>query len=341
MTVRPDSDSWFNQRSYDCFISYRRSTGFFPAKMIRDRLNQLGISCFLDLDESSAGKFNIRLLDAIRQCKCFILVLTKGSLDECIDEQDWITKEVEIALDNDKIIIPVRFDDFTWPAHLEHELPESIRELEMTDSVAMTSDYFDAEISKLISFMNGAAKSELSEISPGDATVDYLYNSFQDVQSVESFDLMFHTGSRWIRSSQKLEFLAYLLENNIPVRILINSADCAQNVVGYTQNHPIQSATRIKLFQNKSVQQNILEWKEFSSQFPELLQVRVSDHLFFHRSCIIRIRNGVGNLIVKNYRYGDSAPERVRFDNLEIAMRKYCHEFDFVWNHLSRPVEEY
>lgn len=325
---------------FDCFICYRRNSGYFPAKMVHSLLSQKGISCFLDLEETSAGFFNKRVEEAIRSSRYFILMLTKGSLENCLDEQDWVRKEVEMAQKYDKVIIPVRVEGFEWPRQLEGTMPASIQELETLDSVVLTTDYFDAAVSRLISFMNTSRRINDMDILPGDATVDYLYNSIEDVEKIQSYDMMFHTGERWMRSNAKLAFLAFLLENHIPVRVLINSPKAASSIIHLTSSCFLQSKTRQKLFHHLSVSEIVQEWAKLSAQFPGLIQVRVSDCLFFHRSCILRFKNGNGNLIVKNYRYGDQAPEMQSFSNPQLALRRFKDEFDFVWEKLSYPIEE-
>ena len=51
---------------YDAFISYRRDNGFFMAQVIRDRLKEKGVYCFLDLEELNSGKFDTKILVAIK-----------------------------------------------------------------------------------------------------------------------------------------------------------------------------------------------------------------------------------------------------------------------------------
>lgn len=332
MRTKPDD----SPRQYDCFICYRRSSGYFPAKMVRDRLEAQGISCFLDLDESSADRFHTRLYNAIEQCEHFLVVLTRDSLNQCVHEQDWVRKEIEAAQSLKKEIIPLRADGFVCPAELRDVLPESIQELELFDSVTLTTEYFDAAVERLISFLQarGTNKQALSgRKATGDQVVDFFCSSFDAFSSVQSIDMMFHAGDRWNRSNTRADFLNELIENKVPVRILINSENAVL---------PMLVHMRKKLRRYLPIQQNIKEWKDLNCLFPRL-QVHVCKYPFFHRLYLVRLKNGEGRAAVKNYRYGENSSDKkwIPFEDQEEAFQAYREEFDFIWTKLSRPVSEY
>ena len=79
---------------YDAFISYRRENGFLMAQVIYDRLKERGIQCFFDLQELRSGKFDEKILVAIREAHTFILILPKDALNRCVNEDFWALLEV-------------------------------------------------------------------------------------------------------------------------------------------------------------------------------------------------------------------------------------------------------
>ena len=89
------------------FISYRRSGGLETARNLRDRLSSLNYKVFFDLTSMREGKFNRQIFDEIAQADDFILILSEGSLDRCVEEQDWLRLEIQRALLLHKNIIPV------------------------------------------------------------------------------------------------------------------------------------------------------------------------------------------------------------------------------------------
>lgn len=127
-----------SKKKYDIFISYRREGGMETADAIYQRLQNAGYSVFLDLEQLKSGKFNEQLLSVIDGCTDFIVVLPPSALDRCSDEEDWVRREVEYAIEKGKNIIPVMLRGFDWPD--KSTLPESIRELPNYEGIAAT-DY--------------------------------------------------------------------------------------------------------------------------------------------------------------------------------------------------------
>lgn len=138
---------------YDVFISYRRSNGFHIAKSLHDNLQTKGINCFLDLDELHAGTFDDKIMEAIRQAPNFILILPSGALDRCVNENDWVRKEIQMAVGLHKNIIPVLYDGFAWPNEWNPLIPQEIRQLERINCVLGSTEYFSAMIDKIINYM--------------------------------------------------------------------------------------------------------------------------------------------------------------------------------------------
>ena len=114
-------------KQYDIFISYRREGGKNYARILKPELEKRGFNnrVFLDFDELKDGKFDKRIIDAIDSAPIFIIILTDGCLDRCVNEDDWVRLEIAHALETNKHIIPVvcdkSFNDF--PVNI----PEFIR----------------------------------------------------------------------------------------------------------------------------------------------------------------------------------------------------------------------
>jgi hypothetical protein len=140
-----NSDNYAN--TYDIFISYRREGGETMAILLHDRLKAKGYSVFLDVESLNAGKFNSQLLKVIENCKDVIVVLSENSLDRCVNEEDWVRKELVHAFEKRKNIIPFMLRGFSWPENL----PDDISELPLQNGVnANSNEYFDASIERLI-----------------------------------------------------------------------------------------------------------------------------------------------------------------------------------------------
>ncbi len=139
---------------YDVFISYRREDGWESAKHLRDVLVAKGYSVFFDIDSLKNGNFNDAILDYIRNCKDFIIILSPRCLNRCVNEGDWVRKELACALDNKKNIIPVMYENFSFP----NDLPKDIEKIKHINGIKVYIEVFDAIVARIISFMNSTPK---------------------------------------------------------------------------------------------------------------------------------------------------------------------------------------
>ena len=98
------------QTKYDIFISYRREGGAQYARTIQQALEKY-YHVFLDYDELKDGVFNQRIIDAISESPVFLLILSKGALDRCVDETDWVRQEILHAMKCGCHIVPVTIVD--------------------------------------------------------------------------------------------------------------------------------------------------------------------------------------------------------------------------------------
>lgn len=137
------------KKKYDVFISYRRDGADSLAQSLYDRLKGNGYRVFLDIESMRTGKFNEQIYDVIDNCKVVILILPPRGLDRCVNENDWVRREIAYSLKQKKDIIPVMMAGFSWP----EILPEEIFELKNCHGVEDTKSYYDAEIDKICSML--------------------------------------------------------------------------------------------------------------------------------------------------------------------------------------------
>jgi len=95
---------------YDIFISYRRDGGAQYARTLQLMLEKKGYRVFLDYDELVDEKFSPQIAAAIKSSTIYMILLTKGSMARCANEGDWVRRELEIAIENGKRIVPVNPD---------------------------------------------------------------------------------------------------------------------------------------------------------------------------------------------------------------------------------------
>src|SRR5690349_5851079 len=130
------------------FISYRRDDGIWLAKYILDKLSALGFDVFMDLVSLGAGEFEPTILAEIAERDYFLLVLTSGSLNRMIHQDDWLRRELTRAIETGRTVVPVLAEgvEFRDPQvqRVISKLPKSLRNLPSYNAVRIHSpEYFD------------------------------------------------------------------------------------------------------------------------------------------------------------------------------------------------------
>ncbi len=318
----------------DAFISYRRDSGYLMAQLLRSALKDKGIHCYLDLEEDHSGQFDERLIDAIRDSSNFILILTKGTLDRCINKDDWVRREIIEAVNSKKNIIPVMYPDFIWPKELNEQFPEEVLVLGKKQGVILRQEYLKATIEKIVDYMSDINCKEFdfvkSEAIP-EGTSNFFVYSFENLQNIQCIDMAFHAGADWRRDSDKVDILTNIFEKNLTLRILVNSTETVSTVC----SHMAQPLKKYVGFDDC-----VEEWIELMKLYPNAVNVRVADVPLLHRLYIFRGENE-GFINVKYYTYGNYMPEkdlRMTFDNSRTEYKLYTEEFDYIWNKASHGL---
>lgn len=143
---------------YDIFISYRRRGGEALACLLFERLKNSGCNVFYDVSSLRQGKYDVKLLEVIKECKDIIVILSPDSLQPCYEnEDDWIRKEICTAIRYNKNIIPIKMRSFEWP----NKLPDEIKNIRRINYVTMNMEYFDASYNKILSMLSSTKSMSL------------------------------------------------------------------------------------------------------------------------------------------------------------------------------------
>ena len=135
--------------AYDIFISYRRKgAGAGVAGELQAKLENLGHKVFLDVDEIGSGQFPVQIEQAIESCNDFLLVLSPGTLDRCVEEDDWVRREIVNAQNLNKNIIGVGLPGFKMPE--PEDLPDPLKSLTTIQVFSWTHEYRAASFAKIV-----------------------------------------------------------------------------------------------------------------------------------------------------------------------------------------------
>ena len=133
---------------YDIFISYRRIGGAQYARILQLMLSQRGYKVFLDYDELTDGKFGEHIQHAIKGSPIFIIVLSKEALVRCKNDGDWVRREIQLAISENKHIIPINPDNSFdgVPEDIPDDIKEELKvhqysEINFGQTLGITVDY--------------------------------------------------------------------------------------------------------------------------------------------------------------------------------------------------------
>jgi len=134
--------------SNDVFISYRRLVSEFIARAVFQDLRACGINVFMDVESIDAGEFEQIILNQIAARPYFLLILAPGTLERCDEPADWLRREIEYAMELDRVIVPL------MTAHFRFEdarpfLTGKLAELQRYQALSIPHDYFEAAMERL------------------------------------------------------------------------------------------------------------------------------------------------------------------------------------------------
>jgi tetratricopeptide (TPR) repeat protein len=102
------------------FISYRR-TNLPWALFVYQNLTMHGYDVFFDYQSIDNGNVERVILDNIRARAHFIVVLTPSALENCNKPGDWLRREIETAMEENRNIVPLMVENFDFGSTLVKE----------------------------------------------------------------------------------------------------------------------------------------------------------------------------------------------------------------------------
>ena len=306
----------------DAFISYRRDNGYTAAKLMSEKLfSDYGLKCFLDHEQIRAERFDTRLLEAVRDAPYFLLILSPGALDRCLEQNDWVRKEIETAVDLGKRIIPVQCDGFVWPEGIA--LPDVISSLKCLQRVTFSQEYIEATVERTVLYMNSLSLPQTLPLH----TSEFLNSIYDEcTESIASVDMALFYGDCWYNTPRKSSILSRYIDLGANVRIIINKKDVIESINKHMRQ---QNCVYV------DPDDNIRNWVRFADAYNGHMQVRVLDVPLMHRTLLVRMKDGTGIVNVKYYTYANTIPEkdpRQIFISPTEQLSIYRDEFDYLWN---------
>jgi tetratricopeptide (TPR) repeat protein len=149
------------------FLSYRR-TNVPWALAIFQNLIQHGYDVFFDYQGIASGNFEHIILGNIKARAHFLVLLTPSALERCDDPADWLRREIETALANQRNIVPLMLEGFDFDTtNIVSQLAGTLAALKHYNALRIPPDYFDEAMERLRSkYLNVPLTAVLHPASP-------------------------------------------------------------------------------------------------------------------------------------------------------------------------------
>jgi TIR domain len=149
------------------FLSYRR-TNVPWALAIFQNLTQHGFDVFIDYSGVASGDFERVILGNITARAHFLVLLTPSALERCNEPGDWLRREIETALANQRNIVPLMLEGFDFGTpRIASQLTDDLAALRDYNGLSIPPEYFMEAMGKLRDkFLDVPLAAVLHPVSP-------------------------------------------------------------------------------------------------------------------------------------------------------------------------------
>jgi tetratricopeptide (TPR) repeat protein len=135
------------------FISYRRDASAYLAQAVFQDLHANHIDVFYDIESIKAGRFDTILLNQIAARPYFMPVLTPGTLDRCVNQGDWVRREIEHAMSVKRSFVPVHTPEFDFADIDKYLTPDVAGALKRFNMLEIPHRYFKYAMQEVRTFL--------------------------------------------------------------------------------------------------------------------------------------------------------------------------------------------
>ena len=225
-TKNKEKREFVRGNNFDVFVSYRRSDGKDIARISNLAFKNAGYRCFLDYNDLEGGIFGKKLENAVLDAPVFVMILTNDYFARCTQEGDWVRREIELALDNDKIIIPINYDAVLngVPDYLDEKFKERVgchnfATVYSNDAFEATfNDMLEKRIRKVMgSLQKQTDKAVVTVVSDADCTLMERNEVIATLQADEDSYILLGKGNHLLKAqSDEFPEISVRITKSIP-----------------------------------------------------------------------------------------------------------------------------
>lgn len=164
-------------------------------------------------------------------------------------------------------------------------------------------------------------------------TVSFFSRIKETPSNIEGLGMAFHAGAEWRSEPEKVSLMQFILENRIPLRVILNEEKTVRKICEHMQ----QQGKRYVGFRRC-----IKEWSELQAEHGDFIRIRISKVPLIHRIYLLQKKDSTGSVNVKYYTYGNCIPakdHRSNFLSGTPEYKLYTDEFEYLWeNSVSPPL---
>ena len=139
---------------------------------------------------STAGKFGSIILNQIGARPYFLLILTPGTLNRCVEPTDWVRREIEEAVATSRVIIPLHTTAFDFD-DLVSFLPGGVGEaVGRFNAQELSQRYFKVAVERLVQeFLLPVSTATVALEGPEQAVLDAMQRAAAATPAVTAVHL--------------------------------------------------------------------------------------------------------------------------------------------------------
>ncbi len=222
------------------FISYRH-TNVPWALSISQYLTIHGFDVFLDYKSINSGDFEQTITENVKARAHFLVLLAPSALEGCERPKDWLRREIELALESKRNIVPIMLEsfDFGAPETLKY-LTGKLEKLKHYQGLNLPADYFEEGMQRLCDrFLNISLEAVIHPVSNNVQQI--VEEQKREVAKEAKVEEKILSASEWFergyKSKEPQEQIRYYTKaielNSKFVEAYSNRGDCYANLEQY------------------------------------------------------------------------------------------------------------
>ena len=162
---------------------------------------------------------------------------------------------------------------------------------------------------------------------------DFILNYIDKVDDIQSIEMAFHGGTKWIIDDDRVRLLLFLLKKDIDIYIIVNDETPQEYVFEHLRE---DGRTYIPLNENFKL------WKDYQKRLPTTLHVKVSQAPLFRKYAAINMKVKEYSVIYTSFYTYNNPYIEINYTKIFEYNSKYFdifkNQFAYLWSKASDEI---